>query len=85
MNNIIPFENINVEKLSDEFLSDFDTYLLACFREACDRTNGNTPIYKAKEYAITKVTRKFNLTIDKAQEIIREIQMRKIDNELGQE
>jgi hypothetical protein len=57
MNKIIPFKKIEVEKLSDDFLSDFYTYLLASFRKACDRKNGNTPIDRSKEYAITKVAK----------------------------
>lgn len=85
MNKIIPFENIDVEKLSDEYLSEIETFLMKSFRKECDRTNGNTPIYKAKEYATLQVSKKFNLTIQKTKEILYEIQMRKIDKELGKE
>lgn len=85
MSKIIPFENIDVEKLSDEYLNEIETFLSEFFRKECDRTNGNTPLYKAKEYAISQVSIKFNLTTEKTKEIINEIQMRKIDKELGKE
>jgi hypothetical protein len=85
MNKIIPFEYMDVEKLPDEYLSEIEDFLTESFRKECDRTNGNTPIHEAKEYAISQVSKKFNLTIERIRDIINEIQMRKIDKELGKE
>jgi hypothetical protein len=83
MSNIIPFENIDVEKLSDEYLVEIESFVKECFHEQNERSNGTMPIYMIKEYVNKQISKKFNLTIEKNKEILYEIQMRKIDRELG--
>lgn len=83
MSKIIPFENIDVEKLSDEYLAEIESFVRDCFHEQNGRSNGTMPIYKIKEHVNKQISKKFNLTIEKTKAILYEIQMRKIDRELG--
>ena len=83
MSNKIQFDNMNPKTISDEMLAQIEKYMLECFHEELDRKGGTTPIFEAKKYSTKRVGQKYNLTIEKATEIAREIQLRNLDKDLG--
>ena len=53
------------------------------FNDAIQSNYGNTPIFQAKEYANKCIAKKHNFTIEQAKEFVLEMQMRKLDKDLG--
>jgi len=56
--------------------------LIEYFHDAVHKNQGNTPIFKAKEYAVKCIAEKHNFTIEEANRFVSEMQMRKLDKEL---
>jgi aspartyl/asparaginyl-tRNA synthetase len=82
MGNIIPFKNIDISKISDDLFDEIENYLKECFNKEIRKSSGNIPIFEAKKNAIKLVSKKFNLTLENAIEIVREIELRDLDNNL---
>jgi hypothetical protein len=57
--------------------------MLESFHNELIRKGENFPIFKAKEYSILAVAEKYNFSIEKANEIVGEIQFRNLDRNLG--
>ena len=82
MNNIIHFDNIDVNTLSDEFLAEIEKYMLKCLHEKLDQEE-DIPIFEAKKHATSEVAKKYNLTLEKTKKVVSEIQLRNLDRDLG--
>jgi hypothetical protein len=83
MSKVIRLDNIDVEAISDEMLAEIEKYMLDCFHDELDRRGEEAPLFEVKKYSIFKVSEKYNLSIDKANEVVREIQLRNLDRDLG--
>ncbi len=83
MAKIIPFENIDINKMSDDMFAKIKNDLMKSFRDSVNKNDGNAPIFQAKKEAIEEVAKKYNLTFEKANEIVKEIQLRKLDQDIG--
>lgn len=83
MSNVIKVDNIDLKTISDEMLAEMEKYMLECFHEELDGKGGDAPIFEAKKHSIKKVAKKYNLTVEKANKIVREIQLRNLDKDLG--
>jgi hypothetical protein len=83
MSKVIRFDNIDINTISDELLAEIEKYMLECFHKELIRKGEDFPIFKAKEYSILAVAEKYNLPIEKAKEIVGEIQLRNLDRNLG--
>ena len=79
MGNIIPFQKITPDKLPDELLTKIESDLMKIFRNVMDQGNGEIPIFLAKQEAINQIAAKYNFTVEQANKIVREIQLRKLD------
>jgi len=80
---IIPFEHIDMNKLSDDMFGKIKADLMKNFRDAINKSDGNIPLFQAKKEAIKEVAKKYNLTFEKANEIVIEIQLRQLDKDLN--
>jgi hypothetical protein len=80
---IIPFEHIDINKLSDDMFAKIKADLMKNFRDAINKSDGNIPLFQAKKEAIKEVAKKYNLTFEKANEIVIEIQLRQLDKDLN--
>jgi len=83
MNKVIQLNNINADTISDGLLTEIENFMLDCFHKERSRRSDNTPIFAIKEYSISEVSKKYNLSLEKTKEIVREIQLRNFDKDLG--
>lgn len=83
MAKIIPFEHIDINKLSDDMFAEIKADLMKNFRDAINKSDGNIPLFQAKKEAIKEVAKKYNLTFENANEIVIEIQLRQLDKDLN--
>ena len=83
MGNVIQLDNINPKSISDKMLAEIEKYMSECFHEEIDRKGEATPIFEAKKHSIKKVAKKYNLSIEKTNEIVSEIKLRNLDKDLG--
>ncbi len=83
MGEIIPFKNIDISKIPDDLFYEIENYLKESFNNEIRENGGNIPIFQAKQNAINLVTKKFNLTLENANEIVREIELRNLDKNLN--
>ena len=83
MGDIIPFKNIDISKISDDLFDEIENYLKKCFNNEIKIRDGEAPIFQAKQNAINLVSKKFNLTPENANEIVREIELRDLDKNLN--
>jgi predicted DNA-binding protein len=83
MNKVIRFNNIDVDTIPEKLLDEIEEFMIACFNKERIRKGDDTPIFKLKEYSISEIAKKYNLTIEKAKDIVREIQLRKLDRDFG--
>ena len=83
MSKVIPINKDPIKNLSDSKIIEIEKDLYEYFNDAVNRNDGNTPIVHAKECAIKGIAKKYGFTIEKAQEFVSEMQMRKLDKELS--
>jgi len=83
MGKIIPFQNIDISKISDDLFAKIEIDMKKQFDIAINRNNGETTIFEAKKEALNVIAKKYNVTLEKAQEIVSEIQLRNLDKDLG--
>ena len=83
MSNIIPFKNIDISKISDDMFAEIEIYLAESLNGEIVKNSEDGAILQAKQNAIALVSKKFNLTIENANNIVREIELRNLDKMLG--
>ena len=83
MGDIIPFKNIDIGKISDDLFGEIEKYLKKSFNNEIKKSDGEIPIFQAKQNAINLVSKKFHLTPENANEIVREIELRGLDKNLN--
>ena len=83
MAKIIPFEHIDINKLSDDMFAKIKADMMKNFRDAINKSDGNIPLFQVKKEAIKEVAKRYNLTFEKANEIVIEIQLRQLDKDLN--
>jgi hypothetical protein len=83
MSKVIPINKNPINNLSDTKFTEIENDLMAFFHDAANRNDGDTPIFKAKEYAIKCIAKKHDFTIEQAKEFVSEMQMRKLDKDLS--
>ena len=83
MGKIIPFPKSDISKISDDMFAAIEIDLKKSFNVAITRNDGETTIVEAKKEALNVIARKYNITLEKAGEIVREIQLRSLDKDLG--
>ena len=83
MSKVIPINKNPIKNLSDTKFAEIEKDLMEFFNDAVHSNDGNTPIFKAKEYAIKGIAKKHNFTIEQAKEFVWEMQMRNLDKELS--
>jgi hypothetical protein len=79
---VIPFYKDPIKNLSDTEFAEIEKDLIEYFNDAVHKNQGNTPIFKAKEYAVKCIAEKHNFSIEEANRFVSEMQMRKLDKEL---
>ena len=83
MSKVIPINKDLIKDLSDTKSVEIEKDLMEFFHDAIQSNGGNTPIFQAKEYANKFIAKKHNFTIDQAKEFVSEMQMRKLDKDIG--
>ena len=83
MSKVIPINKDPTKNLSDTIFAEIKKDLMEFFHDAVFSNDGNTPIFQAKEYATKCIAKKHYFTIEQAKKFVSEIQMRKLDKDLG--
>jgi hypothetical protein len=83
MGKVIPLNKDWIKNLSDTKFIEIEKDLLEYFNDAVHRNDGKTTIFQATAFAMRGIAEKHGLTIEQAKEFVKEMQMRKLDEELG--
>ena len=83
MSKVTPINKDPIKNLSDAKFAEIEKGLMEFFHDAVRINYGNTPIFQTKAYATKCIAKKHNFTIEQAKEFISEMQLRKLDKDLG--